>query len=50
MADAGFNDLDAPIKRLHGAQAPTPYAPTLEQAVVPNIERIAQAIRELVRE
>ena len=50
MADAGFNDLDAPIKRLHGAQAPTPYAPTLEQAMVPNVEQIAQAIRELVRE
>src|SRR5262249_35866908 len=30
VADAGFNDLDAPIKRLHGAFAPTPYAPSLE--------------------
>ena len=50
VADAGFDDLDAPIKRLHGAQAPTPYAPTLEQAVVPNVERIAQAICELVKE
>jgi 2-oxoisovalerate dehydrogenase E1 component len=50
MADAGFNDLDAPIKRLHGAQAPTPYAPTLEQAMVPNVQQVAQAIRELVRE
>ncbi|MCO6458882.1 MAG: hypothetical protein J5I93_26540 [Pirellulaceae bacterium] len=50
VADEGFDDLDAPIRRLFGAQAPTPYAPTLEQAVVPNVERIAQAIRELVRE
>lgn len=50
VADAGFDDLDAPIKRLHGAQAPTPYAPTLEQAVVPNVERIAHAICELVKE
>ncbi|MCC6508879.1 MAG: dehydrogenase [Pirellulaceae bacterium] len=50
VADAGFDDLDAPIKRLHGAQAPTPYAPTLEQAVVPNVQRIAQAIRDLVKE
>lgn len=50
VADAGFNDLDAPIKRLHGVHAPTPYAPTLERAVVPNVERIAQAIRELVGE
>ncbi len=50
VADAGFDDLDAPIKRLHGAQAPTPYAPTLEHAMVPNVERVARAIRELVRE
>jgi pyruvate/2-oxoglutarate/acetoin dehydrogenase E1 component len=50
VADAGFDDLDAPIKRLHGAQAPTPYAPTLEHAMVPNVERIVQAIHELVKE
>ncbi|MCA9179098.1 MAG: dehydrogenase E1 component subunit alpha/beta [Planctomycetales bacterium] len=50
VADAGFNDLDAPIKRLHGAFAPTPYAPTLERAVVPDVERIAQAIRSLMNE
>jgi 2-oxoisovalerate dehydrogenase E1 component len=50
VADAGFNDLDAPIKRLHGAQAPTPYAPTLERAVVPNVAQITQSIRDLLRE
>ena len=50
VADTGFNDLDAPIKRLHGAFAPTPYAPSLEKAVVPNVEIITQAIRDLMRE
>lgn len=50
VADAGFDDLDAPIRRVHGAQAPTPYAPSLERAVVPNVDRIVQAIRDLVRE
>jgi 2-oxoisovalerate dehydrogenase E1 component len=50
VADAGFNDLDAPIRRLHGAFAPTPYAPILERAMAPNPERIADAIRELIRE
>jgi 2-oxoisovalerate dehydrogenase E1 component len=50
VADAGFNDLDAPIKRLHGAFAPTPYAPTLEQAVVPNVEQVVTAIRKLIEE
>ena len=50
VADSGFNELDAPIKRLHGAFAPTPYAPTLERAVVPNVELVVQAIRDLVKE
>lgn len=50
VADAGFNDLDAPIKRVHGAFVPTPYAPNLEQMVVPHVEQIAFAIRELMAE
>jgi len=50
VADAGFNDLDAPIKRLHGAFAPTPYAPSLEEVVVPNVARIVQAVRDLLEE
>ena len=31
----GFDDLDAPIRRLNGAHTPTPYSPPLEAAVVP---------------
>jgi 2-oxoisovalerate dehydrogenase E1 component len=50
IADAGFDDLDAPVKRLNGAFAPTPYAPTLEKAVVPHVEDVVQAIRELLEE
>jgi 2-oxoisovalerate dehydrogenase E1 component len=50
IADRGFNDLDAPIKRLNGAFTPTPYSPTLEKAVVPQPEDIALAIRELMSE
>ena len=50
IADAGFNDLDAPIKRVNGAFAPTPYAPTLEAAVVPTEMDVDRAIRQLVRE
>ena len=50
IADAGFNDLDAPIKRINGAFAPTPYAPSLEAAVVPTETDVARAIRELARE
>ncbi|MCA9074775.1 MAG: dehydrogenase E1 component subunit alpha/beta [Planctomycetaceae bacterium] len=50
VADAGFDDLDAPIKRLHGAFAPTPYAPELESHVVPNAGTITQAIHDLMQE
>jgi 2-oxoisovalerate dehydrogenase E1 component len=50
LSDVGFDDLDAPIRRLNGAHTPTPYSPPLEAAVVPNLERIAQAIRDLVAE
>jgi 2-oxoisovalerate dehydrogenase E1 component len=50
VADAGFDDLDAPIRRLHGAFAPTPYSPTLEAPMIPNAGAIAAAIRELVNE
>jgi 2-oxoisovalerate dehydrogenase E1 component len=50
LADVGFDDLDAPIRRLNSAFAPTPYSPPLEAAVVPNPERIASAVRDLVGE
>lgn len=50
ISDAGFDDLDAPIRRLNGAYTPTPYSPPLEEAVVPSATAIAAAIRELVSE
>ncbi|MCL4861569.1 MAG: alpha-ketoacid dehydrogenase subunit beta [Caldilineaceae bacterium] len=50
VVDKGFDDLDAPIKRLNGAHTPTPYSPTLEGAIVPNVDSIEQAIRELLAE
>jgi 2-oxoisovalerate dehydrogenase E1 component len=50
VVDAGFNDLDAPIRRLCGAYCPTPYSPPLEAAVVPQPADIAAAIRELMAE
>jgi 2-oxoisovalerate dehydrogenase E1 component len=50
IADLGFDDLDAPIRRLNGAFTPTPYSPPLEKAVVPQVEQIAEAIRDLANE
>jgi 2-oxoisovalerate dehydrogenase E1 component len=50
IGERGFDDLDVPIRRLNGAHTPTPYRPPLENAVVPSVDAIAQAIRELVAE
>lgn len=47
LADHGFDELDAPIRRLNGKFSPTPYSPSLEAAVVPTTELIAEAIRNL---
>jgi 2-oxoisovalerate dehydrogenase E1 component len=47
VMERGFDDLDAPIRRLNGAQTPTPYSPPLELAIVPDIEAVARAIRDL---
>ena len=50
VAAFGFDDLDAPIRRLTGVFTPTPYSPPLEQAVVPTAAAIADEIRSLVKE
>lgn len=49
-ADRGFDDLDAPIRRLNGLHTPTPYSPPLEAAVIPQPADILRAIRELMEE
>ena len=43
-----FDHLDAPPKRVAGANTPVPYAPTLEDAYLPQVDDVKQAARELV--
>ena len=50
ITEAGFDHLDAPIRRLTGAFTPTPYSPPLEGAVVPTAAGIAESIRLLMKE
>jgi pyruvate/2-oxoglutarate/acetoin dehydrogenase E1 component len=50
VAESGFDSLDAPIVRLNGAFAPTPYSPALEESVVPQVEGILGAMRRLASE
>lgn len=50
ITEQAWDDLDAPIRRLNGLHTPVPYSPPLEAAVVPNVERIAAALRSLAAE
>jgi 2-oxoisovalerate dehydrogenase E1 component len=50
IADRGFDDLDAPVRRLNTLHAPVPYSPPLEAAMAPTPESIAQAVRDLLAE
>ena len=44
-----FYDLDAPIRRVCGAEVPAPYSKHLEDASLPKADRIAAAIEEMTR-
>ena len=47
VADQAFDALDAPIRRLTGPDHPMPFAPHLEAALIPTVERIVQTVRQL---
>ena len=49
-AKEAFDYLDAPIERVATPDTPIPFAPELEQSVIPDEERIEQTIRNLVGE
>jgi pyruvate dehydrogenase E1 component beta subunit len=40
-----FDDLDNHVHRVHSADVPAPYAYNLEQEMLPNARRIAEAVR-----
>jgi 2-oxoisovalerate dehydrogenase E1 component len=47
IARDGFWNLDAPIERVGAAATPPPYAPSLEQAWLPDRTTVAAAIRRV---
>ena len=47
VSEHAFDDLDAPVERVTGANAPMPYAKNLEQAKTPSKEKIIAAIRRV---
>jgi pyruvate/2-oxoglutarate/acetoin dehydrogenase E1 component len=48
IAERGFEDLDGPVVRVATPDVPIPFSPPLEQAVLPNVERVREACRELL--
>lgn len=40
-----FDYLDAPIHRVNSVDAPLPYAPTLIEAILPNVARTVKAVK-----
>jgi pyruvate dehydrogenase E1 component beta subunit len=47
ITENAFDDLDAPVERVTGANAPMPYAKNLEQAKTPSKEKIIGAIKAI---
>jgi 2-oxoisovalerate dehydrogenase E1 component beta subunit len=48
LADEAFEYLDAPIARVASADAPVPYAPPLETAFLPSVNRVVDVAKRLV--
>jgi len=47
IAEHAFQYLDAPVRRLAALDTPVPFAPTLEEHVLPDTPKIVKALREL---
>jgi pyruvate dehydrogenase E1 component beta subunit len=43
-----FDELDAPVRRVSGADVPLPYAKELEQACIPHAADVVRAVREVL--
>ncbi len=48
VQEEAFDWLDAPIKRVNAPDTPVPFSPPLEQAFIPDKDRIISAVREIV--
>jgi pyruvate dehydrogenase E1 component beta subunit len=47
ISERAFDYLDAPVKRVSGADVPMPYAKNLEDLAIPDVNRIVEAVREV---
>src|SRR6266446_1108680 len=47
ITERAFDYLDAPVKRVSGADVPMPYAKNLQDLAIPNVDQIVAAVREV---
>ena len=47
MMEHAFDDLDAPVRRVSGADVPMPYARNLEELSLPRMAEVAQAAKDV---
>ena len=47
MMEQCFDDLDAPVARVHGVDVPMPYAANLEKLALPQVEDIVNAAKKV---
>src|SRR5918999_6166566 len=47
ITERDFDYLDAPVRRISGADVPMPYAKNLEKLAIPDAEQIVKAVREV---
>lgn len=48
MAEIGFDELDAPIRRIGAPYTPVPYSPALESEYAPSAAKVTAAVKEIV--
>ena len=48
IAEEAFEDLDGPVVRVTAPDSPVPFSPPLERAVLPQVEDVKEACRELL--
>lgn len=48
IMEQAFDDLDAPVLRVGGADVPMPYSKALEQAAIPDAGRVVARVREIL--
>jgi pyruvate/2-oxoglutarate/acetoin dehydrogenase E1 component len=48
IAEGAFGKLDSPLRRVACADSPIPCSPTLEQAILPSVDKIVAGVESLI--